>query len=210
MTKFAIAITAAGALAAAPLSAQQPGMGRGGAPAECQALMAMHMEMLGGPGVGPMGGGMGGNGQHGGRAMGGGAMGGGAMGGGAMADHQAMMAMFVPPQALLSQRQALGLTDDQVSRIEHLQHERGEDVQESRDELAEQRQKAIAALREDEPDLDEYEHALKELSEERIEAHVAMLKAAMEARDVLTDAQRAKLPQVAQQLYDACSGPARR
>ncbi len=198
MRKLVFALVTGAALVAAPISAQQHPMGAPGAPSVCTGIMAMHMGMIGG-GM-SMGADMRGHagmnrpsaGQP------------GAMPGG-IAERHAAMTSLLPPQALLSARETLGLTDDQVSKLEHLQHEQGEAHPDGMAEMSEEWQKAMDSLSGDSPDLDAYKHALEEMSEERIDAHVAMLKTAFDARDVLTDEQRAKLPDVARQVMRRCS-----
>jgi Spy/CpxP family protein refolding chaperone len=111
------------------------------------------------------------------------------------------MAMMGPPAPamLLQHRQQLGLSADQVSRLETLQKE-AEPV------CSEHMHKAMAAhraanqmLEAAAPDYAAYTARMKEAASDMIEARVAMAKAGAAARALLTPAQR--------QMLESMKGP---
>lgn len=106
-----------------------------------------------------------------------------------------MMAMMAGPHPMmiLRHREALGLTDEQVGKLEALQERLAgtrtahmEGMQALHRKLAEQ---ATAP----EMDLEAYESTLREAADQRVEMHMAMARAGREAREVLTPEQREKL-----------------
>lgn len=195
MKHVSFAVTTAIALAAAPVAAQQHPMGPPGAKSACAGIVAMHMGMLGG--MPPQSGMHGGQPAQPGQAPG--------MMSSEMAEHHEAFLSLLPPDALLSSRQELALSDDQVSKLEHLQNEQDEDRGKGMHEASQEWRKAMDALGGEHPDLDAYKHALQEVSEQRIDAQVATLKTALKARDLLTDEQRAKVPDVARRLMQQCA-----
>lgn len=195
MFRKVLVLTLASALAGVPAYAQMghqqhagqrsgggmacPGM-KGGA-----STTGMHGGAMQGPGMmGMMRGGMGG-------MMGGpmsqmqGMMGGAMMGHGMMGEPG--------PGMLLRLKGALELTGEQVSRLEGLQQKFSQQHEEHVKAADEAQRAAAEALRGEQPDLAAYEAKLKEAAAHGVEAHVVAARAALEARSVLTDEQRAKL-----------------
>ena len=111
-----------------------------------------------------------------------------------------MMATGGPgPETILRMGEALNLTDEQKSRLQAIQTEYTDSVQPLMAGAREAHESAAAAL-EGEPDFEAYERALSEGAEQMVQAHVAMARAATEARAVLTDEQRERLRGVAQMM----------
>jgi Spy/CpxP family protein refolding chaperone len=94
------------------------------------------------------------------------------------------------PSMILRMGDALNLTDEQRSQLDAIQTEFTDSVEPLMAGAREAHQNAAAALDGDSPDLEAYERALREAADGMVEAHVAMARAAAEARDVLTDEQR--------------------
>lgn len=194
MKRLGFALGLGGLVLAAPLAAQQhPMMGQHVDQTVCGVVFAMHAGMAGMGGAGPM--------EH--RDMR-------QSRPGMQADqdemteHSRAMLSMLPPAALLASRETLKLTDDQVERLQKLQNEGTEDRQKAMGEIREEMQKAHEALQKEKPDLGAYGDAMKEASEHQIDQLVASLKAAMEARETLTDQQRAQLPDVARDIGRQC------
>ena len=106
-----------------------------------------------------------------------------------------MMAMMGPPTPamILSRKRQLGLSADQVSRLEALQKEAepacAEHMRLAMTTVGAANQLLTAAT----PDYVAYSAKLNEAAGHMIEAHVALAKAAVAARNVLTPAQRQTL-----------------
>lgn len=185
-TRRMLVLGAALLLAAPGLSAQggaMPGQQRG-------AMQGMQGMMGGGGGMGM---GMGGMMQMMGQGMtGAGMMGSGMMG--MMGQGMGMMTTGGPgPVAILSMGDALGLTADQRSRLEAIQTEYGNTMGPLMTQAMDAQRRAADALQGDAPDFDAYKRALREGTDQMIDAHVAMARAAFEARQVLTEEQRTRL-----------------
>jgi Spy/CpxP family protein refolding chaperone len=140
-------------------------------------------------------------------------MGQGMMGGGMMqmmGQGMGMMATGGPgPAMILRMGDALELTDEQRSQLEAIQSEYSEAVQPHMGSMMEAHQNARAALEGDSPDFDAYEEALQEGADRMVDAHVAMARAAAEARDVLTEEQHQRL-QSSTQMMRGMMGPGMR
>ena len=93
------------------------------------------------------------------------------------------------PAMILSMGEALNLTDDQRAQLEAIQAEYAEAAQPHMPRLMAAHEDVRAALEGDSPDFGAYEHALQEGADLMVQAHVAMARAAEEARNVLTDQQ---------------------
>lgn len=102
----------------------------------------------------------------------------------------AMGMMSAGPMMILQQKEGLGLTHDQVEKLEALQ-----------ERVAERRAAHTAAMRalherlgelaaEPDTNLDAYETTLRALADERVAWHMAMARSGQEARDALTAEQR--------------------
>ena len=94
---------------------------------------------------------------------------------------------------ILSMGEALNLTDDQRAQLEAIQAEYSEVAQPHMPGMIAAHQDVRAALEGDSPDFGAYEHALQEAADLMVQAHVAMARAAEEARNVLTDEQLERL-----------------
>lgn len=175
-TTTTIALALAASLVAAPLLAQERSEQD-----EKEGMSRMHRMMEHHPGMtGPMpmmGGMMGGEGMH----------------------RPRMMSMMIAgpgpaPRMLLHMKDALRLSDDQVSRLEeirtNLQEERTTHM-----EAARTARKAAheAMTREGSPDVDAHEEHLREAADHHVQAHMTMVRAHQQARDVLTDDQRSNV-----------------
>lgn len=97
------------------------------------------------------------------------------------------------PAMLLRVQKALGLSPAQVAQIEQLQQQSSSATQEHMREAMQAHQRAQQLLRSDAPDMTALEAAAKEAAEHTALAHVAMIRAGVDARKVLTTEQRQKL-----------------
>lgn len=96
------------------------------------------------------------------------------------------------PGMLIRAKDALGLTEDQVAQLGALQEEAHAEVQAHMRAAMQSRQEAMQALS-GTPDLDAYKQALQTAHTEMLEAHMAMVRANVEAGAVLTEAQQKML-----------------
>lgn len=114
----------------------------------------------------------------------------GAMGG----DHgHAMMAAmaFGPgPTMLLRQHEALGLSEEQVSRLDSLRAAMHSRMEEHRTTLRKIHEGMRALADSDEPDMDRYRELLERMADARVEMAVQMAGAHRQAMDVLSPEQR--------------------
>lgn len=124
-------------------------------------------------------------------------MGQGMMGGGMMqmmGQGMGMMGTGGPsPAMILRMGNALALTDKQRSQLEAIRDEHQADATPMMSDMRSAQREAMDALAGDSPDLEAYEAALRAGANRMIEAHVAMARAAVEARSVLTAEQRDQL-----------------
>ena len=124
---------------------------------------------------------------------------------GARADsmrHEMMDMMGPPtPAMILSHKAQLGLSADQVSRLEALQKEAEPACTEHMRLGMTTLQAANQLLEAATPDYTAYSAKLKEASAHMVEAHVEMAKAAVGARNVLTTAQRQTLKDRMAQMH---------
>lgn len=103
------------------------------------------------------------------------------------------MPMRPGPRMLLAQREALGLSDAQVERLEQLEDRLQAAVTEHRDEMATHKDQ-FAALRESEKlDIGRYEELLRQAADRRIAMQVERARIGQEAFDVLDDQQRSNV-----------------
>jgi uncharacterized membrane protein len=127
-----------------------------------------------------------------------------------MGQGMGMMATGGPaPAMILRMGDALSLTEQQRTRLQAIQTEYSNAVQPLMAAVMQAHQNAAMALEGDSPDLAAYERALREGTGPMVEAHVAMARAAAEARDVLTEAQREQL-QGGMQMMQGMMGPGQR
>ena len=102
-------------------------------------------------------------------------------------------AMHGGPGMILRSSQALALTAAQTERLEALQERLRSEFQEHMQAAMAAQQEAAVALEGDAPDLDAYSAALREAADHMVVAHVAMTRATLDARGILTPEQREKL-----------------
>lgn len=104
------------------------------------------------------------------------------------------MGMAAPgPMMILHHGDALDLTDEQVEKLQALQ-ERLDQTRKEHMEAAQALHRKLSEQAEGaEMDLEAYESALRELADQRVAMHLAMARAGLEAREVLTPEQREKL-----------------
>ncbi|HEY7878254.1 MAG TPA: Spy/CpxP family protein refolding chaperone [Gemmatimonadaceae bacterium] len=98
-----------------------------------------------------------------------------------------------PAQRLLGMRTQLGLTDDQVARLEALSTAQRQALAPQMPAELRVRADLMEAMQKD--NLDAAHTAIDRMAKMRADAQFARLKAARDARDILTDAQRTKLQQ---------------
>lgn len=104
-----------------------------------------------------------------------------------------MMGTQASPQMILRMRETLELTDEQVQRIEAIQGEMQKAHQPHMHAAMQAMQEAQRLLDPDSPDWDRYEAQLREATDHHVQAHVAMARASVDARNVLTAEQRERL-----------------
>ena len=104
-----------------------------------------------------------------------------------------MEMMATTPAMLLRMRQQLGLTADQAGRLEALQRSTEAAHQQHMSAAMQPMRDANAILQGDHPDFNRYEAAVRQAAEHHVAAHVAMARAAVDGRAVLTGEQRARL-----------------
>lgn len=120
--------------------------------------------------------------------MGQGMMGSGMMG--MMGQGMGMMATGGPgAAAMLSMRDALDLTDEQVGRLETIRDQLQATVQPQMDAMMASHTAAASALQSDPPDFDAYQQGLQAAANIMVATHVTMARSQAEARDVLTPEQ---------------------
>ena len=127
----------------------------------------------------------------------GGMMGQGIMGSGMMqmmGQGMGMMATGGPgPAMLLRMRDALELTDAQVSRLEEIQRGLESTVQPQMTAMMSSHDAARQALEGDAPDFDTYQQSLQAAANVMVQTHVSMARAQVAAREVLTPEQLERL-----------------
>lgn len=107
-----------------------------------------------------------------------------------MGQGMGMMATGGPgAAAMLDMRDALDLTDEQVSRLETIRDDLATTVQPLMTAMMASHSAAAEALRGDSPDFDAYQQGLQGAANIMVSAHVAMARSQVEARDVLTPEQ---------------------
>lgn len=112
---------------------------------------------------------------------------------GMMAD-QGMMAVMSPqPAMLLHQREALGLTDDQVERLEEMGEEASASAESHMAEMERLNGEIRATLAAEAPDLGRLETLLEDRAETQVEMQLERARRSQEARSLLTEQQRSNL-----------------
>ena len=161
---------------------KQDSAGKAGAAAQPGAMGGMQHGATGGMQHGAAGG-M----QHGAAAPAAGSMGG--------------MEHPVTPAMLIDHAQDLGLTSEQQAKVTQLA-QTSQASCEQHMQAAEASHKAAAAVLDGaHPDVAAYQSKLREVADHIIEAHVAVVKAGLEASAVLTPAQREKLAATARSMH---------
>jgi len=90
-------------------------------------------------------------------------------------------------------RGSLGLSEDQVQRIEDIEERSGKEQAEHTGLATEAQRAAMAALHAQNPNLQEYEARLREAASHGVEAQLALARGSIRAREILTAAQREQL-----------------
>jgi len=95
--------------------------------------------------------------------------------------------------AMLSMREGLGLTDEQVGRLEAIRDEFARTAQPQMNAMMASHAAAATALKADPPDLDAYQQGLQAAANIMVQTHVAMARSQLEAQGVLTPEQLERL-----------------
>lgn len=114
-----------------------------------------------------------------------------------MGEEHAMMGMGMmsgpSPMMILKQREALGLSDAQVERLQSLEEQLEKAHQAHMKEVMPLRHSAMEALKGEQPNLASYEAALKKLSGPHIAMQVELARVSQEALKVLSAEQRSNV-----------------
>lgn len=102
-------------------------------------------------------------------------------------------AMSHGPAFILRQKEALGLSESQVERLEALQSRLSDSHEAHMERIAPLHERAMSALHADEPDLAGYESALNELAEHHVQMQLEAARTSREALEVLTPEQRSNV-----------------
>ncbi len=97
------------------------------------------------------------------------------------------------PAMLLRMKDALGLSAAQVTQLQQVQQQGSSAMQEHMREAMQAHERGRQLLRADAPDMTAVETTAKQAAEHMALAHVAMIRAGVDARKVLTADQRQKL-----------------
>jgi Spy/CpxP family protein refolding chaperone len=110
-----------------------------------------------------------------------------------MAGGGMLMGMGYAPQRLVDRREALGLTPDQVSRLETLAQQ-AKQARDKADSVAKAHRDALADLwKQDAPDVNQVRTHAQAAMQAMESAHLAQLVAAAQAKAVLTPEQRGRV-----------------
>lgn len=101
--------------------------------------------------------------------------------------------MMASPAMILRLREPLGLTDEQVRRLEEIQARTHDEHQRHMQAGMQSMREAAGILEADSPDLARYEVLFREGAGHHVPAHLAMARGIVEARAVLTPEQRSNL-----------------
>ncbi len=108
-----------------------------------------------------------------------------------MMSQMGMGAMGRNPAMLLAQKDALGLSDDQVERIKAVQEQLAGTHKSHMSEMRPIHQALMEAQQSDDPDTGQIESLLEQMAQGHIQLHMEMFRLGGEALDVLTPEQRA-------------------
>jgi hypothetical protein len=111
---------------------------------------------------------------------------------GGMGDHMAPIAMYAPPH-LLERGELLGLSEDQVSRLEALKSELHEAHQAAQSSAQTHHEQMMALWAADAPDVGQLRSHAEAAMEAQHAAHLALLSAAAQAKALLTPEQRGRV-----------------
>jgi Spy/CpxP family protein refolding chaperone len=114
---------------------------------------------------------------------------------GMMGEHCMKMMGGPPPAMLLQHQEELGLSADQVRRIEQIQTEA--DGASHMGAVMAAHREAAELLHADRPDFAAYEAKLRAAADHMIQAHTQMARTAVQAREVLTPEQRESVANLA-------------
>jgi len=105
-----------------------------------------------------------------------------------------MMGQGGPSAAMiLGQKEALGLSGEQVGRLEGIERELGEAHEAHREQMGPLHQQLMEAQQAEAPDLDRIEGVLERLAEAHVQGHLQRLRLAQQAMEALTPEQRANV-----------------
>ena len=102
-----------------------------------------------------------------------------------------MGAMGRGPAMLLAQKDALGLSEEQIARIEAIQEQLAETHRSHMSEMRPLHQELMDAQQADDPDAGRIESLLEDVAQRHVRIHMEMFRLGGEALDVLTPQQRA-------------------
>lgn len=97
------------------------------------------------------------------------------------------------PMMILRQREALDLTEEQVTGLEALRERMAQTRAEHMESVRPLHERLVGLAGDPALDLDAYESTLRSLAEEHVAVHVAMARIGQRAREALTPEQREKL-----------------
>ncbi len=97
------------------------------------------------------------------------------------------------PMMILRHQEALGLTEEQVTRLEVLRERMAQTRAEHMESVRPLHERLVGLAGDPGLDLDAYESTLRSLAEEHVAVHVAMARIGQRAREALTPEQREKL-----------------
>ena len=117
-----------------------------------------------------------------------------------------MMGMAMGPGMVLRLQGSLELTDDQVAQLETLRDSARATMRQHMMQGMQGMQAASQRLTSDSPDLEAYTAQLRESMDHMIQAHMAMARAGVEARQVLTPAQRERLSLARRMMHEMQPG----
>lgn len=124
-----------------------------------------------------------------------------------MGQGMGMMATGGPgATAMLTMRDALDLSDEQVSRLETIRDELATTVQPLMTAMMASHTAAAGALQGDTPQLGAYQQNLQTAANIMVQTHVAMAQAQVQARRVLTPEQRERLAVRGMQMMQGAMG----
>ncbi len=113
---------------------------------------------------------------------------------GMMGQAMGMMGQGGPSAAMiLGQKEALGLSGEQVGRLEGVERELGEAREAHRAQMGPLHEQLMEAQQAEAPDLERIEGVLERLAEAHVQGHLQMLRRGQQAMDVLTPEQRANV-----------------